>query len=42
MEAEEIFGNYEKAYEIACEGQKLYPDEEDFLIAERNLKKKVK
>ena len=42
MEAEEIFGNYEKAYEIALECQSLYPDEEDFLIAERNLKKKVK
>ena len=42
MEAEEIFGNYQKAYEIACACQSLYPDEEDFLIAEHNLKRKVK
>ncbi|MBQ3460376.1 MAG: tetratricopeptide repeat protein [Solobacterium sp.] len=42
MEAEEIFGNYQKAYEIACECQSMYPDEEDFLIAEHNLKRKVK
>lgn len=42
MEAEEIFGNYDKAYEIACECQSLYPNEEDFLIAEHNLKRKLK
>ncbi len=42
MEAEEIFGNYEKALEIARRCRDIYRDEEDFLIAERNLKKKVK
>ena len=42
MEAYEIFGDYEKAFEIALEGRKLYPDEEDFIIAEKNLAEKVK
>jgi tetratricopeptide (TPR) repeat protein len=41
MEAEEVFGNYNEAYIMALEGQKQYPDEEDFLIAERLLKKKA-
>ena len=42
MEAYEIFGDYRKAYEIAQRCRELYPDEEDFIIAERNLAKKVK
>lgn len=42
MEAYEIFGDKEKALEIAEKGRKLYPDEEDFIIAKHNLLKKVK
>ncbi|MBQ6478736.1 MAG: tetratricopeptide repeat protein [Erysipelotrichaceae bacterium] len=42
MEAYEIFGDYRKAYEIARRCRELYPDEEDFMIAERNLAEKVK
>ncbi len=42
MQAEEIFGNYRKAYEIARECRGIYPDEEDFIIAEHLLKRKVK
>ena len=42
MEAEEIFGNYARAYEIACVCADRYPDEEDFIIARHNLKRKVK
>ncbi len=42
MEACEILGDDQKAYELACEGHDSYPDEEDFIIAMNNLKKKVK
>ena len=42
MEGYEILGDYQKAYEIACEGHEIHPDEEDFIIAINRLEKKVK
>ncbi|MCR5066552.1 MAG: tetratricopeptide repeat protein [Erysipelotrichaceae bacterium] len=42
MEAYEILGDHQKAYEIACSGHEIHPDEEDFIIARNRLEKKVK
>ncbi len=42
MEAYEILGEDQKAYELAREGHEGYPDEEDFIMALNRLKKKVK
>ncbi len=41
MEAYEIFGEYQKAYEIARACRDISPDEEDFIIALHHLAKKV-
>ncbi|MBR5049613.1 MAG: tetratricopeptide repeat protein [Erysipelotrichaceae bacterium] len=42
MEACEILGEPQKAYELACQGKLDHPDEEDFIIAANRLEKKVK